>query len=70
VYESLDYDRWENQLWRQRHLGLKSAELEKLKKYSIKFNTYRWLLCALIGAVTALSAFMIDFSVSKPYEYF
>lgn len=64
VYESLDYDLWENQLWRQRHLGLKSAELEKLKKYSAKFNICRWAMCAAIGAVTALSAFLIDFSVS------
>ena len=65
VYESLDYDLWENQLWREGHLGLNPAEMKKQKKATHKYNIHRWLMCGAIGATTALTAFVMDFTVGR-----
>ena len=93
IYETLDYDRCDNQLYRDRFVGVDAvsklpswrellqplqphlhefhpvvhdgclAAMRELKKEQFKIGIQRWAFCAAIGALTAIVAFFIDFSV-------
>eukprot|EP00045_Choanoeca_perplexa_P008383 m.77564 g.77564 ORF g.77564 m.77564 type:complete len:807 (-) comp14471_c0_seq1:58-2478(-) len=63
VYETLDYDRCDNQLYRDRFVGVDAVTMRELKKEQFKVGIQRWAFCAAIGALTAIVAFFIDYSV-------
>eukprot|EP00051_Salpingoeca_urceolata_P027820 m.483439 g.483439 ORF g.483439 m.483439 type:complete len:852 (-) comp22938_c0_seq1:252-2807(-) len=63
VYESLDYDRCENKLFRDRFFGASKQQIDKVKAFTRSYNFWRWVFIFLIGATTAIVAFFIDYIV-------
>lgn len=58
IYESLDYDVCENRLW-------VIDQKPKLTKLSVKKDFVRWIICLLIGVLTALVAASIDIVIEE-----
>lgn len=58
IYESLDYDVCENRLWVK-------DQKPKLTKLSMKKDFVRWIICLMIGVLTALVAASIDIAIEE-----
>lgn len=58
IYESLDYDVCENKLW-------VTDQKPKLSKISVKKDFVRWVICLMIGILTALVAASIDITIEE-----
>lgn len=58
IYESLDYDVCENRLWVK-------DQKPKLSKLSVKKDFVRWIICLMIGVLTALVAASIDIVIEE-----
>eukprot|EP00911_Craspedida_sp_UC1_P000290 UC1_evm1s221 len=69
TYESLDYDRCENQLWRRRFAGISSKAMKQVKSEHTRRTLARWGVIFLIGTCTALVAFTIDKAVEYISEW-
>jgi hypothetical protein len=60
IYETLDYDRCENTLYRDRFLRMSAPTLLHLEGFSRRYAFCRWVLVAAIGIGTAIIAFIIQ----------
>eukprot|EP00054_Salpingoeca_dolichothecata_P002909 m.24465 g.24465 ORF g.24465 m.24465 type:complete len:784 (+) comp13387_c0_seq1:82-2433(+) len=64
-YETLDYDRIENQLYLGRFVGINKEGMEYLKAFAHRYHLWRWFMNFAIGFCTAICAFYIDYLVNK-----
>jgi hypothetical protein len=69
AFESLDYDRCENSLYRSRFTGMDAKALLHLEGFSRRYSFWRWVNVALIGIVVGLIAFAIQWLTFQISDY-